>query len=110
MQGSASTLALYPHAMVLGYGVSKSGVVGLTKGLVKEFDGTGTTINAVAPGFVDTEWQKNKPLEIRDNICKKAAIHRFASVDEVVDAYRFCIDNGYVNGSVIEVNGRYSYK
>lgn len=62
---TASTLALYTHASVLGYGVSKSGVVALTKGLMKKFDGTGTTINAVAPGFVDTEWQKKKPQEIR---------------------------------------------
>jgi 3-oxoacyl-[acyl-carrier protein] reductase len=107
---TASTLALYPHATVLGYGVSKSGVVALTKGLMKEFDGTGTTINAVALGIVDTEWQKKKPQEIRNNICKKTALHKFATVDEVVDAYRFCIDNGFVNGSVIEINGRYSYK
>lgn len=107
---TASTLALYPHATVLGYGVSKSVVVGLTKGLVKEFDGTGTTINAVAPGLVDTEWQKNNPQEIRDNICKKTAIHRFASVEEIVVAYRFCVDNCYVNGSVIEVSGGYCYK
>jgi len=107
---TASTLALYPHASVLGYGVSKSGVVALTKGLMKKFDGTGTTINAVAPGFVDTEWQKKKPQEIRNNICKKTDLHKFATVDEVVDGYRFCIDNGYVNGSVIEINGGYSYK
>lgn len=39
-----------------------------------------------------------------------AAIHRFASIEEVVDAYRFCIDNPFVNGSMIEVNGGYCYK
>lgn len=107
---TASTLALYPHASVLGYGVSKSGVVGLTKGLVKEFDGTGTTVNAVAPGFVDTEWQKNKPQEIRENICKKTAIHRFANVEEIVHAYEFLIDDPYINGAVIEINGGYCYR
>lgn len=107
---TASTLALYPHATVLGYGVSKSGVVALTKGLMKGFDGTGTTINAVAPGFVDTEWQKKKTQERRNNICKKTALHKFASVDDVVDAYRFCIDNDYINGSIIEINGGYCYK
>lgn len=41
---------------------------------------------------------------------KKTAIHRFATVEEIVDAYRFCIDNPFVNGSLIEVNGGYSYK
>lgn len=41
---------------------------------------------------------------------KSGVIHRFASIDEVVDAYRFCIDNPFVNGSMIEVNGGYCYK
>lgn len=48
--------------------------------------------------------------EIKQNIYSKTAILRFASVDEVVDAYRFCIENSFVNGSLIEVNGGYSYK
>lgn len=48
--------------------------------------------------------------EIKQNIYKKTAIHRFASIDEIVDAFRFCIDNPFVNGSLIEVNGGYNYK
>ena len=48
--------------------------------------------------------------EIKQNIYKKTAIHRFATVEEIVDAYRFCVDNSFVNGSLIEVNGGYSYK
>ena len=95
---------------VLSYGVTKSAVCALAKNLVKEFEGTGTTVNAVIPGFVETTWQKEKPEGIKQNIYKKTAIHRFASIDEVVDAYRFCIDNPFVNGSLIEVNGGYCYK
>ena len=60
--------------------------------------------------FVASPWQKEKPEEIKQNIYKKTAIHRFATVDEIVDAYRFCIDNPFVNGSMIEVNGGYCYK
>ena len=107
---TGSQMGLMPHAMVLAYGVTKSAVHALAKNLVKEFEGTGTTINAVVPGFVETPWQKEKPEEIKQNIYRKTAIHRFASVDEVVDAYRFCIENPFVNGSLIEVNGGYSYK
>lgn len=107
---TGSQMGLMPHAMVLSYGVTKAAVHALTKNLVKEFDGTGTTVNAIVPGFVETPWQKEKPEQIKQNIYNKTAIHRFATVDEVVDAYRFCIDNSFVNGSLIEVNGGYSYK
>lgn len=107
---TGSQMAVHPHATVLSYGVTKSAVCALAKNLVKEFEGTGTTVNAVIPGFVETPWQKEKPEEIKQNIYKKTAIHRFASIEEVVDAYRFCVDNPFVNGSMIEVNGGYCYK
>ena len=107
---TGSQMGLNPHATVLAYGVTKSAIHALTKNLVKEFEGTGTTVNAIVPGFVETPWQKEKPEEIKQNIYRKTAIHRFASVDEIVDAYRFCIDNPFVNGSLIEVNGGYSYR
>lgn len=53
---------------------------------------------------------KKKLEEIKQNIYKKTALYRFASIDEIVDAFRFCIDNPFVNGSLIEVNGGYNYK
>ena len=107
---TGSQMVSTPHATVLGYGVTKAAIHALTKNLVKEFDDTGTTVNAIAPGFVETPWQKEKPEEIKQNIYRKTAIHRFATVEEIVDAYRFCIDNTFINGSIIEVNGGYSYK
>ena len=107
---TGSQMGLHPHAMVLAYGVTKSAVHALVKNLVKEFEGTGTTVNAIVPGFVDTPWQTAKPEEIKQNIYKKTAIHRFAQIDEIVDAFRFCVDNSFVNGSLIEVNGGYCYK
>lgn len=107
---TGSQMGLNPHGTILAYGVTKSAVHALCKNLVKEFEGTGTTINAVIPGFVETPWQKEKPEQIKRKICNKTAIHRFATIDEIVDAFRFCIDNPFVNGSLIEVNGGYSYK
>lgn len=107
---TGSQMAVHPHATILSYGVTKSAVCALAKNLVKEFEGTGTTVNAIIPGFVETPWQKEKPEQIKQNIYKKTAIHRFASVEEIVDAYKFCIDNPFVNGSMIEVNGGYCYK
>ncbi len=107
---TGSQMGLHPHATVLSYGVTKAAVHALVKNLVKEFEGTGTTVNAIVPGFVETPWQKEKPEQIKQNIYNKTAIHRFASVSEIVDAFRFCIDNPFVNGSLIEVNGGYCYK
>lgn len=107
---TGSQMAIHPHATVLSYGVTKSAVCALAKNLVKEFEGTGTTVNAIIPGFVETPWQKEKPEEIKQNIYNKTAIHRFASINEVVDAFKFCIDNPFVNGSMIEVNGGYCYR
>lgn len=77
---------------------------------IKEFEGTVITANAVVPGFVEIPWQKEKPEQIKQNIYRKTAIQCFATIDEFVDAFRFCIENPFVNGSMIEVNGGYSYK
>lgn len=107
---TGSEMAVHPHATVLGYGVTKAAVHALSLNLVKVFEGTGTTVNTVVPGFVDTPWQKKKPDEIRRSICSKTAIHRFASVDEIVKAFAFCIDNAFLNGAEIKVDGGYCYK
>lgn len=105
-----SMMAVYPHGTSLSYGVTKSALHALSLNLVKCFEGTGTTVNTIAPGFVDTDWQKDKPKEIRQSICDKTAVKRFATVDEIADAVKFCINNSFVNGSVIEVSGGYCFK
>ncbi len=107
---TGSQMGLNPHATVLAYGVTKAAVHALVKNLVKEFEGTRTTVNAIVPGFVETPWQKEKPQQIKDNIYAKTAIHRFATIEEVVDGFRFCLKNPFVNGSLIEINGGYSYR
>lgn len=107
---TGSQMGINPHATVLAYGVTKAAVHALVKNLVKEFEGTGTTVNAIVPGFVETPWQKEKSEGIKKNIYNKTAIHRFASVNEIVDAYHFCIKNNFINGSLIEINGGYNYK
>ena len=107
---TGSAMGIYSHATVTAYGVVKAAVHALVKNLVKVFEEKEATVNAIAPGFVDTDWQKEKPEQIRENICRKTAIHRFATIDETVQAFAFCLDNAFVNGSVIEVNGGYDYK
>ena len=105
-----SLLGIYPHTLSLPYGVGKAALHSLALNLVKLFEGTNTTVNVIAPGFVETEWQATKPEEIRNNIISKTAIKRFASVDEISDAVMFCINNAFINGSIMEINGGYSFK
>lgn len=105
-----SMMGVLPHATSIAYGVSKAALHALARNLVKEFEQTDTTINVIVPGFVETQWQKNKPQEIRDNINMKTAVGRFAELEEIVSAFDFCLVNGYVNGSLIEVSGGYNYK
>ena len=107
---TGSILGLYPHSMSLSYGTSKAAVHQLAKSLVKVFANREITVNAILPGFIDTEWQKNKPEEIRHNIEKKTALGRFGLPNEIAKAVEFLIDNEYVNGSLLEVTGGYCFQ
>lgn len=107
---TGSLMGIQPHGMALPYGVSKSAVHALTRNLVKHLEPYGIRVNAVAPGFVDTEWQKNKPAEIRRNIENKVALHRFATPDEVAEAFLFLLTNAYCNGEILTLDGGYSFR
>ena len=107
---TGSLMGIEPHATSLSYGVTKSAVHALTRNLVKFLAPYGIRVNAVAPGSVDTDWQKNKPVEIRRNIEAKVAMGRFCHPDEVAEIYRMLIENNYMNGSVVVVDGGYAYR
>ena len=92
------------------YAAAKAGVAGLTRALARELASRNITVNAVAPGFVDTEWQKTKPAEIRRNIENKVSLGRFCDPDELAEVYKMLIENSYFNGEVVVVDGGYSYK
>ncbi|MDR0749848.1 MAG: SDR family oxidoreductase [Tannerellaceae bacterium] len=107
---TGSAMGIYPHSVSLSYGVTKSAIHSLVKNLVKFLAPYEIRVNGIAPGFVDTEWQKEKPLEIRQNIEKKVALGRFCEPEELAEVYKMVIENGYLNGEIIVVDGGYSYK
>lgn len=107
---TGSSMSVFPHSASLSYGISKSAVHALVKNLVKFLVPLGIRINCVAPGFVDTEWQKDKPSEVRENIMKKISLKRFAKPEEVASVYLFIINNEYLNGEIIAIDGGYSYE
>jgi len=107
---TGSCMGILPHAQSLSYGVTKAAVHALVKNLVKFLAPHQIRVNAVAPGFVDTAWQKDKPAGIRKSIEDKIALGRFCTPDELAGIYRLLIDNTYINGEIIIADGGYSYK
>ncbi len=107
---TGSLMGIEPHSVSLAYGVTKSAVHALVKNLVKFLSPYHLRVNGVAPGFVDTEWQKAKPAEIRHNIENKLSLGRFCKPQEIAEVYKMLIENSYFNGDIIVVDGGYSYK
>ena len=107
---TGSILGELPHATSLAYGVTKSAVHALAKNLVKEYQGRNVTVNVIAPGFVETEWQSEKPKEIRDSINSKTALGRFATVEEISKGCMMLLENDFINGAVLAIDGGYNFK
>jgi 3-oxoacyl-[acyl-carrier protein] reductase len=106
-----SHMAIYPHGLSLSYGVTKAAVHQMARELVKVYAGRGRiTVNAIAPGFIDTPRQAKKTLEHRKSIENKIACHRFGRAEEVAELVMTVIHDKYMNGSVIEIHGGYSYQ
>lgn len=102
-----SAMGLKPHATSLPYGVSKTAVNALAQGLVKETAPRKIRVNSLCPGFVDTEWQREKPQWLREKIISKTALKRFATPEEIADMCVKIIDNSYINGAVVSIDGGY---
>ena len=107
---TGSLMGVYPHSVSLSYGVTKSAVHALVQNFVKFMAPYKIRVNAIAPGFVDTDWQKTKPAEIRRNIENKIALERFCDPNELAEIYKLIVENNYLNGEIITVSGGYSYK
>lgn len=105
--GSYAGMQAYSSSLV--YSVSKAGVLFLAKGLVKELEPKGIAVNAIAPGFIETSWQKDRTPESYERVNKKIALHRFGEAKEVAEMAYSVLSNPYMNGSVVEIHGGYDY-
>jgi 3-oxoacyl-[acyl-carrier protein] reductase len=100
-------MGLIPHGKSIPYAVSKSGLTMLSKNLVKVFKEKQTTVNTIAVGFVDTAWHDNKSLDHVERIKNKIALNRFGTCDEIALMCKSLIDNQYINGAIINIDGGY---
>jgi 3-oxoacyl-[acyl-carrier protein] reductase len=89
------------------YSASKAGIVGFSKTVAREYAGRGVTVNAVAPGFIETAMTDALSENIKEEMKKLIPLARFGSVEDVANAVVFLAspDSGYITGQVIHVNG-----
>jgi 3-oxoacyl-[acyl-carrier protein] reductase len=89
------------------YSSSKAGLIGFTKALAKEVGSRNITVNAVAPGFIETVLTVDLPQEIKDMALQVMALDRFGQPQDIANAVAFLASDmaSYITGEVLRVDG-----
>jgi 3-oxoacyl-[acyl-carrier protein] reductase len=89
------------------YAAAKAGILGFTKSLAKEIASRGITVNAVAPGFIDTDMTRTLTDEQRTSLTSQVPMARLGTVDDIAQAVLFLCSPaaGYITGETLHVNG-----
>jgi len=89
------------------YAASKAGMIGLTKSLAQELGSRGVTVNAVSPGYIDTDMTKGLPEELKAKILGQVPLGRMGQPEDIANAVKFLAGDeaGYITGQVLAVNG-----
>lgn len=89
------------------YAASKAGIIGLTKTMARELASRGITVNAIAPGFVNTEMTEVLPDSVKENAVAQIPLGRFGEVEDIAEMATFLASDkaNYITGQVIHVDG-----
>ncbi|KEQ95511.1 hypothetical protein AUEXF2481DRAFT_40074 [Aureobasidium subglaciale EXF-2481] len=101
----SSLLATHGGAGSVAYAASKAGVLGLTRSLAAELGPRGIRVNAICPGYVETDMTRAMSDAAREAAVAKIPAARFGTVDEVADAAVFLSGNQYANNTVLNLDG-----
>jgi 3-oxoacyl-[acyl-carrier protein] reductase len=103
----ASIVGAIGNAGQANYAASKAAVIGLTKTVAREYASRAVTVNAVAPGFIDTAMTQQLSAEVKEALSKQIPLGRLGQPSDVADAVKFLVSDeaGYITGHVLHVNG-----
>jgi 3-oxoacyl-[acyl-carrier protein] reductase len=104
---AASMAGVYGNFGQTNYAATKAGVIGMTRVWARELGRQGICVNAVAPGFIDTEMTQKVPEKIRAIVTQKTPLGRMGTPRDVANVYLFLASNesDFINGAVISVDG-----
>lgn len=103
----SSVVGVSGNAGQTNYSASKAGIIGFTKSLAKEVASRNITVNAVAPGFIQTKMTEVLKNEVKDEILKQIPLKRFGTTEDVAKTVKFLVseDSSYITGQVINIDG-----
>jgi 3-oxoacyl-[acyl-carrier protein] reductase len=103
----ASIVGVMGNVGQANYAASKAAVIGLTKTVAREYASRSVTVNAVAPGFIDTAMTQGLSAEVKDQLQKQIPLGRLGTPADIGAAVRFLVsdDAAYITGHVLHVNG-----
>ena len=103
----ASIVGIMGNAGQANYAASKAGLIGLTKTMARELAPRNITVNAIAPGFIDTEMTRVLDVNVRDGLIKQIPLARLGSPQDISHSVAFLVSDqaSYITGQVINVNG-----
>ena len=103
----ASVVGVAGNAGQANYSASKAGIIGLTKSAAKELASRGITVNAIAPGMIETDMTADLSDKVKDEMMKQIPLKRFGQAEDVANAAAFLVSDeaAYITGQVLHVDG-----